>query len=202
MKKKLFRLIVTLLFLVITNSSVNASSAFVSSISFLSVNPSILIKKDLIERALHQRQEAHCLALGLYHEARGETVLGQYAVGATILNRVRSTAYPSTVCRVVFQNQHKKFRCQFSFACDGISDMPKNTDSFIKMRRLAKLLISKGIDREAKFIGQNFHSSFNGMTHYHRYDVRPVWSKKLKQISVLGNHIFFQSHRVTKRYRH
>ena len=39
-------------------------------------------------------QEQHCLAAGIYFEARGESVKGQAAVAQVILNRVRNPAYP------------------------------------------------------------------------------------------------------------
>jgi N-acetylmuramoyl-L-alanine amidase len=39
----------------------------------------------------------------VYHEARGEDALGQAAVAHVTLNRVRSPAYPDSVCSVVWQ---------------------------------------------------------------------------------------------------
>jgi len=178
----------------------NASSFFISSMTLVSTKSLPLAQLDHIEKVLFNEKETLCMALGLYHEARGEPTIGQYAVGATILNRVRSFAYPDNVCDVVFQNEHLRNRCQFSFACDGISDTPRNKHSFIKMKRLAKVLLTKGIAREAKFIGHTFEASANDMTHYHRYDVYPSWSTNLKKLSKLGAHVFFKSTRVTKRY--
>lgn len=178
----------------------NASSVFISSMTLISTKSLPFSKPDYIEKALFYEQEKNCMALGLYHEARGEPIIGQYAVGATVLNRVRSSAYPNSVCGVIFQNQHLRNRCQFSFACDGISDIPKNESSFLKMHRLARVLLTNGISREAKFIGHTFQASVNDMTHYHRYDVYPRWSKKLEKLSKLGAHVFFKSKRVTKRY--
>ena len=48
------------------------------------------------------KQEA-CLATAIYHEARGETLKGQFAVAEVILNRVGVTRYPNSICGVVFQ---------------------------------------------------------------------------------------------------
>lgn len=188
-----------LLFLFLSTLSANANSSIITT-TLLSTKNYFSNQKEIIENSLFERKEKECLALGLYHEARGEPVIGQYAVGATILNRVRSTAYPNTICDVVFQNQHLKNRCQFSFACDGISDRPRNKSSYVKMLRLAGHILNNGIAREAKFMGQTFHSDIGSMTHYHRYDVSPSWSRKLKHVSQLGAHVFFKSTRVTKRY--
>ena len=179
----------------------HASSVFISSMTLLSTKPIVSYQKQHVEKISFQQKEQECMALGLYHEARGEPFVGQYAVGVTILNRVRSSVYPSTVCGVVFQNEHKKFRCQFSFACDGISDIPRNKKSYAKMLNLAFILLNNGYAREAKFIGSVFQSSADDMTHYHRHDVQPTWSAKLQKLSKLGDHVFFKSNRVTKRYK-
>src|SRR5690606_29914794 len=67
-------------------------------------------------------KELNCLATAIYFEARGESYRGQVAVGQVVLNRVQHRLYPSTICGVVYQNQHKRNACQFSFACDGIPE--------------------------------------------------------------------------------
>jgi len=70
----------------------------------------------------HSERELRCLAEGMYFEARSEPLRGQLAVGRVIMNRVASDAYPDTICDVVYQNDHMRNRCQFSFACDGKPD--------------------------------------------------------------------------------
>ncbi len=59
-----------------------------------------------------------CLALAIYHESRGESIAGQFAVGIVINNRVKSKRFPDNVCDVVRQ------KGQFSFVYDDISDLP------------------------------------------------------------------------------
>jgi len=194
------RLLMTLTCVFALTWHANASSIFISGMTLVSTKSLPFSQREYIDKALFNEKETVCMALGLYHEARGEPTIGQYAVGATILNRVRSSAYPNNVCDVVFQNEHLRNRCQFSFACDGISDIPRNKNSYIKMKRLAKVLLTKGIAREAKFMGHAFSASADDMTHYHRYDVYPGWSTGLKKLSQLGAHVFFKSSRVTKRY--
>lgn len=44
------------------------------------------------------------LARVIYGEARGEPYTGQVAVGAVILNRVKSSKFPNTIAGVVYQN--------------------------------------------------------------------------------------------------
>ena len=50
-------------------------------------------------------------------EARGEPYIGQVAVGAVILNRVKSPKFPNTIAGVIYQNN------QFSSVKDGQFDV-------------------------------------------------------------------------------
>lgn len=43
------------------------------------------------------------LARAIYSEARGEPYIGQVAVGAVILNRVKSKSFPNTIAGVIYQ---------------------------------------------------------------------------------------------------
>ena len=56
--------------------------------------PKILPVKPKVPVVSDVDMEKYCLALAIYHEARGEPLPGQFAVAITILNRVRSSAYP------------------------------------------------------------------------------------------------------------
>jgi N-acetylmuramoyl-L-alanine amidase len=174
-----------------------ASAAF----AFHMVVPKLLSGKPTAPVVREIGLEKYCLALAIYHEARGEPLPGQFAVAVTILNRVRSNAYPDTICGVVYQNAERLHRCQFSFACDRRSDVPKNAAVFAKSMDLAvfttrmKSRLERDPDRPSLF------AMLGAMTHYHRYDVKPSWSKKLDRLTRIGNHVFFKSERVMKKYR-
>ena len=91
-----------------------------------------------------------CMAAALYHEARGESTMGQLAVARVILNRARSRAYPNSICGVVYQNAERANRCQFSFACDGLSDYPRNPASLRQIAELTRAIFEeKATDRPA-----------------------------------------------------
>ena len=133
-------------------------------------------------------KEKECLAMALYHEARGEPVAGQEAVGQVILNRVDSRYHPDTVCEVVYKNAHRKNACQFSFACDGISDRPKETKAWKKKVRMARELLSCD---EACREEQRANGGIVASTHYHATYVSPRWARKLERTGQIGNHIFY-----------
>jgi hypothetical protein len=74
---------------------------------FLFLAPSVLNAKPKQELDNNQ-----CLAEAIYHEAGGEPVTGQIAVGEVVMNRVAS-GFASTVCDVI--SQHKGTVWQFSW---------------------------------------------------------------------------------------
>ncbi|MBZ0217533.1 MAG: cell wall hydrolase [Fimbriimonadaceae bacterium] len=144
-------------------------------------------------------QQTGCLAVTIYFEARGESVSGQFAVGRVILNRVTSRKYPNRICDVVYQNAHRKNRCQFSFACDGKIEDPRNENAWLLAMGLAKILV--GDSPQIYFVREFLLSMLLNdelirSTHYHASYVRPGWSKRLERSGQIGQHIFYISQRV------
>ena len=129
-------------------------------------------------------QEQHCLASGIYFEARGEPVEGQTAVAQVILNRVRNPAYPNTICAVVYQNKRWRNRCQFSFACDGLRDR-------VRSRRHWSIAEDVGM---AVAAGKIWLEQVGSATHYHAVYVRPNWARGMKRVGRIGLHIFYRTY--------
>lgn len=127
-------------------------------------------------------REVECLADAIYFEARGESLGGQQAVAQVVLNRVRSGSYPTSICGVVYQNQHRRNACQFSFACDGKAEARHETEAWAR----ARLIASEMVD------GRKHVASLSGATHYHATSVRPRWAKAMRKLSTIGNHVFYQ----------
>ncbi len=186
--------------LLIISSVLTPAQAFVlSSFGFSGAKAftRAIIAEDLTN-GLSPMIETECLTIGLYHEARGEPRIGQIAVAETILNRVRSSVYPNTICGVVFQNSHKLNACQFSFACDDLSDQMRTDKIADQLRQIAKAMIADFKDDQNRSTFFEQRAPF--MTHYHRYDVHPSWSNDLEILAQIGNHIFFRSERVVRTY--
>lgn len=117
-----------------------------------------------------------CLALNIYHEARGEPLNGQYAVAMVTLNRLKSRHYPNSVCGVVLQSR------QFSWTHDGKSDQPTDFKAWKLAYNLAYRFIEGG------FLVPWMAS----VTHYHRDDIT-VWWPRLRVSFVIGRHVFYES---------
>lgn len=131
--------------------------------------------------AVQSDEELTCLAQAIYYEARGEPLPGQIAVAEVVLNRADSKRYPNSVCGVVFQNDHMKNRCQFSFACDGKTDTPPESQTWKKSVSLASYVMADNTLRLT-----------DAATHYHADYVSPFWSNHLEKTVVIGRHIFYR----------
>ena len=148
----------------------------------------------IIDIELENRaKQVECLAKNIYHEARNEPFAGQLAVALVTLNRVYDKNFPNTVCEVVYQGIHtkdgfpKRDRCQFSWYCDGISDVTANVKAYEETQKIANLaMISYG---SMKSQGLDYTE---GAIYYHTYEINPRWSTAYPKVGRIGDHIFYR----------
>jgi hypothetical protein len=126
-------------------------------------------------------REIGCLALTIYHEARGESQRGKLAVGHVVMNRTRSVLFPASVCDVVRQGGQRRDRCQFSWWCDGRSDRPKDQAALRESLWLAED-IYYGCTRDPTA----------GALWYHATAVKPSWSKSFGRGKRIDRHVFYR----------
>lgn len=141
-----------------------------------------------VKRVKLADSERNCLAQAIYHEARGEPKEGQLAVANVVINRAMSKKYPTTICGVVFQNADKgKFKCQFTFACDGRSDNGTERAAWNRALDLADEAF-----REFQN-GRRPGVVPNSVLYYHTTAVSPSWSDKFRRVASIGDHIFYSA---------
>jgi len=132
------------------------------------------------------KQEQLCLAQAIYHEARGESEAGQWAVANVIINRAMSGKYPSTLCGVIFQNADQGlYKCQFTFACDGRSDNGTERRAWNRSVKLAQAAYAEYAQGERPGVLPS------SALFYHTTAVSPNWSTKFQQVATIGSHIFY-----------
>jgi len=124
--------------------------------------------------------ELICLALAVYFEARSEPIQGQAAVAQVILNRVENPNYPGTICEVVTDGGTRRYRCQFSYWCDGKDEVPGNRAAWRRAQVVAKL-----VD-----VG-TLNPPVGNATHYHASYASPYWRQHLKYVATIGMHWFY-----------
>ena len=126
--------------------------------------------------------ELICLAMAVYHEARSEPPIGQLAVAQIVLNRVEHKAYPSTVCKVVKQGGTYRHRCQFSFFCDGKSEIPKDTVAWETALDIAEMAAA----------GAQIIVLQDCIHYYSILFEAPYWTEDLIEVATIGNHRYFR----------
>ncbi len=125
---------------------------------------------------------AECLALAIAYEAGQEPLAGQEAVAQVILNRVRHSAYPDSVCAVVWQGSERRSGCQFTFTCDGSLRRPRSAAQMAAARAVAvRVLAGQSTDH------------VRGATHYHADYVAPYWAPSLTRVRQIARHVFYRS---------
>tara|TARA_B100001250_G_C19780232_1_gene781527 strand:- start:1321 stop:1899 length:579 start_codon:yes stop_codon:yes gene_type:complete len=147
-----------------------------------------------IQRTIHNTpysldNDYHCLASNIYWESRNQSLGGKLAVGQVVLNRVDNKRFPDTICKVVKQTKFypsgkiNLHDCQFSWYCDGKSDIPleNELDIYEESFILATKLLEK---RPIDFT--------EGSTHYHNDKVYPYWADSLERTTRIDNHIFYK----------
>lgn len=137
--------------------------------------------------------DLECLAKNIYFEARNQSLMGQLAVAHVVINRVQDDRYPNTICEVVEQGptyvnwkgniMQVRNKCQFSWYCDGLSDIPHNNILWE---------ITQETAQQALVIYKNFGDLTNGSTHYHAANVNPYWVSELSKTIHIDDHIFYR----------
>lgn len=138
------------------------------------------------KRIEYANGERECLAQAIYHEARGESLMGQKAVANIIVNRARSERFPSTLCAVIYQNADQgRYRCQFTFACDGRDDTPGERRAWIRSQEVAREVYAEF----AK--GEDIGVLPGTALYYHTTAVRPSWANTFSRVATVDSHIFY-----------
>lgn len=115
------------------------------------------------------KEDKEILARAIYAEARGEPYKGQIAVGAVILNRVKSDNFPDSVEQVIYQDG------QFSSVKDGQINLIPNKTAF---KAAEEALKGNDPSKGALF----FYNPKTAKTMW--------WLGTRDKLTTIGNHVF------------
>lgn len=110
------------------------------------------------------------LARVINAEARGEPYKGQVAVGAVIMNRVKSAEFPNTISGVIYQAN------QFSCVTNGQINISISTDSIVYKAATEAM---NGSDPTG-----------GALFFYNAKTTNSKWLYTRKTVAVIGNHTF------------
>lgn len=148
----------------------------------------LILQKNELELAEPEKinaQQAYCLALNIYQEARGEPLEGKVAVASVVKNRVKNKHYPNTYCKVV--QQRRGNICQFSWYCEG-----KPEPYFRSMELPDAQAFKIAVEITLKVMDNIIIDNTDGSTHFHASYVQPYWSNSLVHTVQYGDHIFYR----------
>ena len=125
-----------------------------------------------LSRGKVSREELMLLARIIHAEARGESFEGKVAVGAVVLNRIRSPHFPKTISDVIFQKNNRVY--QFSPVGDGSFNLEPDETS---LEAALQALSGKDPTGGALFFYNPELSSDR-------------WIRTLPVMTRIGNHVF------------
>lgn len=112
--------------------------------------------------------DVQLLARLIYAEARGESYQGQVAVGAVVLNRVKSSSFPNTISGVIYQ--------PYAFTCvnDGQINLSPNQTAI----------------NAAKDAMNGWDPTYGCLYYYNPKVATSSWIYSRKTVVTIGNHVF------------
>ncbi len=116
----------------------------------------------------YTNQDYQLLARLIHAEARGESYTGQVAVGAVVLNRVKSSSFPNTISGVIYQ--------PYAFTCvnDGQINLAPNNSAY----------------RAAKDAMNGWDPSYGSLYYYNPKIATSNWIFTRPTVVTIGNHVF------------
>lgn len=137
-----------------------------------------------IQRDAKTTQNLICMALNIYHEARGTPYNNQLGVGLVTMNRVRQTK--RSICEVVYERRGPS--AQFSWTAK-----PTAKTRYLELESWdrAQQIAYEVIYEQPKDITR-------GATYFHERSIRPAWASRAKAKTVIGAHVFIRLEEVAE----
>lgn len=127
-----------------------------------------------------QQNNLYALSCNIYHESRGQSLAGQWAVAYTTMNRVSSDRFPNNVVDVVYQPY------QFSWHTDGKSDRVYDLKAWMVAIHSATIIL------QVSSLDYPYMDFTEGSLFYHNDKVYPAWADKDNLVVTIDNHLFYK----------
>lgn len=112
--------------------------------------------------------DLYLLAKTIYAEGRGESYTGQVAIGAVIMNRVKSSSFPNTVAGVVYQ------KGAFTAVDDGQINLEPNQTAY----------------NAARDAMNGWDPTYGCLYYYNPAVATSAWIFNRQTVTVIGKHVF------------
>ena len=112
--------------------------------------------------------DLYLLAKCIYAEGRGESYTGQVAIGAVIMNRVRSSKFPNSIAGVVYQQG------AFTAVSDGQINLEPNETAY----------------NAARDAMNGWDPTYGCLYYYNPAVATSAWIFNRQTVTVIGKHVF------------
>ncbi len=116
----------------------------------------------------YSSSDVYLLARTIYAEGRGEPYTGQVAIGAVVLNRIRSNQFPNTLSGVVYQKH------AFTAVSDGQINLTPNDTAM----------------KAAKDAINGWDPTGGALYYYNPAVATSAWIFDRQTVTVIGKHVF------------
>lgn len=116
----------------------------------------------------YSSSDVNLLAHLIYGEARGESYVGQVAVGAVVMNRIRSSSFPNTMSGVIYQ------KYAFTAVSDGQINLTPNDTA----------------KKAAQDAMNGWDPTYGALYYYNPSTATSMWIFSRQTTVTIGRHVF------------
>lgn len=125
-------------------------------------------KKPSSSNGNYNSSDLYLMAKAIYAEGRGESYTGQVAIGAVIMNRLRSPDFPNTISGVIYQ------KGAFTAVADGQINLEPNQTAY----------------NAARDAMNGWDPTYGAIYYYNPAKATSAWIFSRPTVTVIGKHVF------------
>ncbi len=116
----------------------------------------------------YSSSDVYLMAKAIYAEGRGESYTGQVAIGAGIMNRLRSPSFPNTISGVIYQ------KGAFTAVADGQINLEPNQTAY----------------NAARDAMNGWDPTYGALYYYNPAKATSAWIFSRQTVTTIGKHVF------------
>ena len=125
-------------------------------------------KKPSSSKGNYNSSDLYLMAKAIYAEGRGESYTGQVAIGAVIMNRLRSPDFPNTISGIIYQ------KGAFTAVADGQINLEPNQTAY----------------NAARDAMNGWDPTYGALYYYNPAKATSAWIFSRPTVTVIGKHVF------------
>ena len=116
----------------------------------------------------YSSSDLYLMAKAIYAEGRGESYTGQVAIGAVIMNRLKSPSFPNTISGIIYQ------KGAFTAVADGQINLEPNQTAY----------------NAARDAMNGWDPTYGALYYYNPAKATSAWIFSRQTVTTIGKHVF------------